>query len=146
VVAHPGEPLDDLRDAAKGPQVGVEPERLWSLAQCLLDRRQLRRRQPRAASRPASGAQRRLAALTPAAVPDAGGLGRHPQGTGDLGLAGAVGEHSGGFQPALLQAGEVASPGPCLDRHGAASECAASTCASSMPSQFDQSTYSANLF
>jgi hypothetical protein len=41
VVAHPGEPLDDLCDAAKGPQVGVEPERFWSLAQRLGDRLQL---------------------------------------------------------------------------------------------------------
>src|SRR4029450_4218708 len=52
VVAHPGEPLDDLRDAAKRPQVGVEPERFWPLAQCLVDRLQLRRRQPGAAAGP----------------------------------------------------------------------------------------------
>jgi hypothetical protein len=52
VVAHPGEPLDDLGDAAKGPQVGVEPERFWSLAERLGDRLQLRCRQARAAAGP----------------------------------------------------------------------------------------------
>src|SRR5206468_8073410 len=118
VVPHPGQLLDYGRDPGQGPQLGVEPERLWSLAERLGDRLQLRLGQPRAASRPTSGAQRRLAALAPAAIPGAGGLGRDPEGVGHFGLAGAVGKHAGGFQTALLQAGEVAPPGPCLDRHG----------------------------
>jgi len=43
VVAHPSEPLDDLRDAAKRPQLGIKPEPFRSLAQRPLDRLQLRR-------------------------------------------------------------------------------------------------------
>src|SRR4029453_13764444 len=107
---------------------------------------QLCRRQPRAASRPASGAQRRRAALAPAAIPDTGRLRRHPKGAGDLGLGGALGEHVGGFQAALLEAGEVPPPGTPLDRHRRP------PCAVPMPSypacrsQIALSTYSAKLF
>src|SRR5215216_3920709 len=96
--------------------------------------------------RPAPPPQRRLAALAPAAIPDAGGLRRHPEGVGDLGLAGALGEHVGGFQAALLQAGEVAPPGAHLDRHRRP------PCAVPVPSypacrsQIALSTYSAKLF
>jgi hypothetical protein len=54
--AHPGELLDHCGDAGQRPQLGVEPERLWSLAQRLFDRVQLRRRQLRAAARPARAA------------------------------------------------------------------------------------------
>ena len=118
VEAHPGEPPDHRRHPGQRPQVGVEPERCWSLAQRLADRVQLGRRQARAAAGAARAAQRRRAALAPAAVPDAGGLRRHPQRAGDLGLGGAVGEHPGGFQAALLKAGEVPPPGAHLDRVG----------------------------
>jgi hypothetical protein len=54
--AHPGELLDYRCDAGKGPQRGVEPERLWSLAQRLFDRVQFRLGEPRAASRPTRAA------------------------------------------------------------------------------------------
>jgi len=116
--AHPGKLFDHRRHPRQRPQVGVEPKHLWPLAQRLGDRLQLGRRQPRAAARPARPAQRRRAALMPAAIPDAGGLRRHPEGAGDLGLASAVGEHAGGFQAPLLQAGEVTPPGARLDRGG----------------------------
>jgi hypothetical protein len=66
--ADPGELLDHLSDAAKRPQLGVEPERLWSLAQRSLDRLQLRRLKPRPPPRPPCRPQRRLAALVPARV------------------------------------------------------------------------------
>src|SRR4029453_12949781 len=65
---------------------------------------------------------------------------------GDLGLGGALGEHVGGFQAALLEAGEVAPPGTHLDRHRRP------PCAVPMPSypacrsQIALSTYSAKLF
>jgi hypothetical protein len=61
-------------------------------------------------------------------------------------LAGALGEHAGGFQAALLQAGEVAPPAARLDRHHRP------PCAVPVPSypgcqsQLRQSTYSAKLF
>src|SRR5512133_1965877 len=96
--------------------------------------------------RPAPPPQRCLAALAPAAIPNAGGLRRHPEGVGDLGLAGALGEHVGRFQAALLQAGEVAPPGAHLDRHRRP------PCAVPVPSypacrsQIALSTYSAKLF
>jgi hypothetical protein len=32
-------------------------------------------------------------------------------------LGGAAGEHAGGVQPTLLQAGQIASPGAGLDLH-----------------------------
>src|SRR5437867_3456864 len=115
--ADSGELLDDLGDATKGPLVGIEPERFWSLAQRLGDRLQFRRRQPRPPPRPPCRPQRRLAALVPAAIPDAGRLPRHPEGAGHLGLGGAAGKHPGGFQAPLLQTAEVAAPGPRLDRH-----------------------------
>src|SRR5206468_9256198 len=67
--------------------------------------------------RPPCRPQRRLAALVPAAIPDAGRLPRHPEGAGHLGLGGAAGKHPGGFQAPLLQTAEVAAPGPRLDRH-----------------------------
>jgi hypothetical protein len=116
--AHPGELLDHRGDASQGPQLGVEPERLWSLTQRLGDRLQLGCRQPRAAARPTRAAQRRRATLTPAAMPDTGRLGGDPEGAGDLGLAGALGEHAGGFQTPLLQAGKVTPPGARLDGGG----------------------------
>src|SRR5216117_4039557 len=49
--ADSGELLDDLGDATKGPLVGIEPERFWSLAQRLGDRLQFRRRPARPAAR-----------------------------------------------------------------------------------------------
>jgi hypothetical protein len=116
--ADAGELLDHRCDPGQRPQLGVEPERLWSLAQRLLDRVQLHRRQPRAAPRPACAAQRRRATLTPAAIPDTGRLGGDPEGAGNLGLGGAVGEHAGGFQAPLFQASEVTPPGARLDRGG----------------------------
>src|SRR6266508_4059017 len=84
----------------------------------------------------------------PAPPPTAAGGGRprHPEGVGDLGLAGALDEHVGGFQAALLQAGEVAPPGAHLDRHRRP------PCAVPVPSypacrsQIAPSTYSAKLF
>jgi hypothetical protein len=133
--ADAGELLDHRCDPGQRPQLGVEPECLWSLAQRLGDRVQLRLGQPRAAARPARAAQRRRATLTPAAVPDTGRLGGDPEGAGDLGLAGAVGEHVGGFQPPLLQTGEVTPPGARLDRGGLLVDLGCRTHLPSVPAQ-----------
>jgi hypothetical protein len=133
VVAHPGELLDHRGDPRQRPQLGVEPECLRSLAQRLFDRVQFRRRQPWPAAGAARPAQRRLAALAPAAIPNAGRLGGDPEGAGDLGLGGAVGEHAGGFQAPLLQAGEVPPPGARLDRGGLLVGLGSHTHASSVP-------------
>jgi hypothetical protein len=50
------EPLDHHRDAAQGPQLGVEPEHLRAKPQGLVDGAQLRCRQPRGAACPPGAA------------------------------------------------------------------------------------------
>jgi hypothetical protein len=47
-----------------------------------------------------------------------------------------VGEHAGGFQAALLQAGEVTPPGTRLDRGGLLVGLGCRTHASSVPAQW----------
>ena len=54
--ADAGELLDHCRNAVKGPQLGVEPERLRAKPQGLVDGVQLCRRQPRGAACPPGAA------------------------------------------------------------------------------------------
>jgi hypothetical protein len=98
----PGHPLDHLGDARKGPQVVVEPGRHRPAVQHPADPGQLGGFQPCRLAL-AGGAQPGHAAIAPAGMPAAGGLGRHAQLTGDLGPGLALGEQVGGLQPAAFQ-------------------------------------------
>jgi hypothetical protein len=110
-----GDLLDDLGDPRKGPLVGIEAVRLGTKPQGMLDRPRL------GGCQPGPGAwglrvQRLLAALAPADMPLAGGLARHTQPAGDLGLVDAPGEQLGGLQPSLLLAVAVSLCGGCRHR------------------------------
>jgi hypothetical protein len=111
VVAHPGEAPDDLCDAVKGPQVGVEAVGLGALQQRLFCLRKLGVGHPGGPARCAAACKARGAIGLEARMPAAGGLAGDAQPAGDFGLVDALGEQVGGLQAAVLEGVAVPAVG-----------------------------------
>jgi hypothetical protein len=85
VIGHAREPLDHGRDPRQGPEVRRKPMRTGSLAQRLIDVRQLRRREFRLAPGSPRPTQGGAPSPAPGLIPAADTLPAHLQGPGDLG-------------------------------------------------------------
>ncbi len=85
VIGHAREPLDHHRDPRQGPEVRRKPMRAGTLAECVLDTRQLGPGQFRFPPCPPGPAQRGASTSSPDLIPAAHALPAHPQGAGDLG-------------------------------------------------------------
>lgn len=110
VIRHARQLLDDPRDAGQRPEVRAEAVRPRALAQGRLDASHLFRSQPRLASRPAGGPQRRAPALAPRAIPSHDALAADAQASGDgtMGLS-APGKQPRGLLPTYFQSMEIPS-------------------------------------
>jgi hypothetical protein len=98
MMAHPAEALEHDRHALAGPQVAVESVRQRALQQRLLKLAASAGIQLGSPAGAAGGAQRNAATLLPLAVPAVGVLAGGAEPVGDLGLAGALFEHTDGTQ------------------------------------------------
>jgi len=112
VILHAGQVLDEAGDPRQGPEIRPEAVRPRALAQGRCEAGQLLRREPRLASGPPCGAQRRAPAFAPRSIPpqDALATGAQPAGDGGLRLL-AGGEEPCGQLPTTFQSLEIPSWG-----------------------------------
>jgi hypothetical protein len=107
VVAHPGQPLDQLPDARQGPQLAGEPVGAGALQQGLLDPPEVGVAEPRLHAGRAFAGQCGRAVALPGGMPAAGALLGHPQGAADLGRSHVLGKQRGRLEAASLPAGAL---------------------------------------
>lgn len=107
VMAHLGEPLDDLRHPGQRPEIRAEARGARTGAQGLLDFRPLRRPELWLAARSACGLQRPPAVLLPGVIPVVGGHPRDAQRPGHGPLRHALREQPRRLEPTRFQGGKI---------------------------------------
>ena len=110
VILHPGQLLDELRDAGQRPEARAEAMRARALAEGGFDAAQLRRRQSRLAPGPTGGPQGRTSAPAPRAIPSHDALAADSQAAGDGPLRLSTrGKQPRGLLPTNFQSVEIPS-------------------------------------
>ncbi len=109
VIAHPGEPLDELRDARQRPQLRGEAVAARPAQQGGLHARQLSAIQPRLPSQPPHGLQTLAASPAPRVIPPVRRLSTDLQGPHDRCLRVSAPKQPRGFEAARFQRSNIPS-------------------------------------